>query len=177
MEREIEVKVLHVDLDEMERRLVELGGEKIGEEQQTNYLIDSATHPIAAGLGYLRIRRIQRYGSETIQCTFKEKKSDEGVRAYDEHTVIIDDAREMLAIFALLGYGLVEEAKKHRISYAFKGCRIDLDRWDPESFPEPYMEIEGPSKEAIDEVIAALSVDREQVSTKSIAELKKSWNK
>ncbi|WP_077075057.1 class IV adenylate cyclase [Aedoeadaptatus urinae] len=177
MEREIEVKVLHVDLDEMERRLVELGGEKIGEEQQTNYLIDSATHPIAAGLGYLRIRRIQRDGSETIQCTFKEKKSDEGVRAYDEHTVIIDDAREMLAIFALLGYGLVEEAKKHRISYAFKGCRIDLDRWDPESFPEPYMEIEGPSKEAIDEVIAALSVDREQVSTKSIAELKKSWNK
>ena len=177
MEREIEVKVLHVDLDEMARRLVDLGGEKIGEEQQTNYLIDSAAHPIAAELGYLRIRRIQRDGSETIQCTFKEKKSDEGVRAYDEHTVIIDDAREMLAIFALLGYGLVEEAKKHRISYAFKQRRMDLDRWDPESFPEPYMEIEGPNREAIDKAIAALSIDREQVSTKSIAELKKSWNK
>ena len=90
--------------------------------------------------------------------------------------MIIDDAHEMRAIFDLLGYGLVEEAKKHRISYAFKQCRIDLDRWDPESFPEPYMEIEGPNREAIDEVIAALSIDREQVSTKSIAELKKSWN-
>lgn len=176
MEREIEVKVLHVDLDEMERRLVDLGGEKIGEERQTNYLIDSAGHPISAGLGYLRIRRVEKGGGETIQCTFKEKKYDEGVRAYDEHTVIIDDAREMRAIFALLGYGLVEEAKKHRISYAFKQCRIDLDRWDPESFPEPYMEIEGPNREAIDEVIVALSIDREQVSTKSIAELKKSRN-
>lgn len=176
MEREIEVKVLHVDLDEMERRLVELGGERIGEEQQTNYLIDSAAHPIAPESGYLRIRCIQKDGRETIQCTFKEKKSDEGVRAYDEHTVIIDDAREMRAIFALLGYGLVEEAKKHRISYAFKQCRMDLDRWDPESFPEPYMEIEGPNREAIDKAIAALSIAREQVSTKSIAELKKSWN-
>lgn len=176
MEREIEVKVLHVDLDEMEAKLVDFGGEKIGEERQTNYLIDSAAHPIPAGLGYLRIRCIQKDGGETVQCTFKEKKSDEGVRAYDEHTVIIDDAREMRAIFALLGYGLVEEAKKHRISYAFKQCRIDLDRWDPESFPEPYMEIEGPNREAIDEVIAALSIDREQVSTKSIAELKKSRN-
>ena len=176
MEREIEVKVLHVDLDEMERRLVDFGGEKIGEEHQTNYLIDSAAHPIPAGLGYLRIRRIEKDGGETVQCTFKEKKSDEGVRAYDEHTVIIDDAREMRAIFDLLGYGLVEEAKKHRISYAFKQCRIDLDRWDPESFPEPYMEIEGSNRAAIDEVIAALSIDREQVSTKSIAELKKSRN-
>lgn len=176
MEREIEVKVLHVDLNEMEAKLVDLGGEKIGEEHQTNYLIDSAAHPIPAGLGYLRIRCIQKDGRETIQCTFKEKKSDEGVRAYDEHTVIIDDVREMRTIFDLLGYGLVEEAKKHRISYAFKQCRIDLDRWDPESFPEPYMEIEGPNKAAIDEVIVALSIDREQVSTKSIAELKKSRN-
>lgn len=176
MEREIEVKVLYVDLDEMEAKLVDLGGEKIGEEHQTNYLIDSAAHPIPAGLGYLRIRRIEKDGGETVQCTFKEKKCDEGVRAYDEHTVIIDDASEMRAIFALLGYGLVEEAKKHRISYAFNQCRIDLDRWDPESFPEPYMEIEGPNREAIDEVIAALSIDRKQVSTKSIAELKKSRN-
>lgn len=176
MEREIEVKVLHVDLDAMEAKLVDLGGEKIGEEQQTNYLIDSAAHPIPAGRGYLRIRCIEKNGCETIQCTFKEKKSDEGVRAYDEHTVIIDDAREMRAIFALLGYDLVEEAKKHRISYVFGQCRIDLDRWDPESFPEPYMEIEGPSRAVIEKAIAALSIREEQVSTKSIAELKKSWN-
>ena len=99
MEREIEVKVLHVDLNEMEAKLVDLGGEKIGEEHQTNYLIDSAAHPIPAGLGYLRIRCIQKDGRETIQCTFKEKKSDEGVRAYDEHTVIIDDVHVVLANF------------------------------------------------------------------------------
>ena len=45
MEREIEVKVLHVDLDEMGAKLVDLGGEKIGEEHQTNYLIDSIPFP------------------------------------------------------------------------------------------------------------------------------------
>lgn len=177
MEREIEVKILHVDLKAMEEKLIREGAEKIGEEHQTNYLIDSPSHSIPAERGYLRIRRIKKDGEEEIQCTFKEKKTQAGVRVYDEHTAIVDSAEEMLAIFALLGYDEVEVTKKHRISYAYKNCRLDLDLWDPESFPEPYMEIEGPDRGAIEEVIEALDIDRSQVSTKSIAELKKSRNK
>lgn len=177
MEREVEVKVLHLDLETMEEKLIREGAVKIGEEHQTNYLIDSKIHPIPAERGYLRIRRIEKDGVEEIQCTFKEKKTEAGVRVYDEHTAIVDSAEEMLSVFALLGYDAVEEAKKHRISYSYKNCRLDLDRWDPESFPEPYMEIEGPDRKAIDAVIDELNIGRSQVSTKSIAELKKSWNK
>lgn len=177
MEREIEVKILHVDLKAMEEKLIREGAVKIGEEHQTNYLIDSTSGPIPSERGYLRIRRIKKDDEEEIQCTFKEKKTEAGVRVYDEHTVHIDSAEEMLAVFALLGYDEVEVAKKHRISYAYKNCRLDLDLWDPESFPEPYMEIEGPDRDAIEAVIRALNIDRSQVSTKSIAELKKSRNK
>ena len=177
MEREIEVKILHVDLEAMEEKLISMGAEKIGEEQQANYLIDSAAHPIAAERAYLRIRRIKQGGKEEGQCTCKEKKSQAGVGVYDEHTAIVDSAEEMIAIFGLLGYDKVEVAKKHRISYAYKNCRLDLDWWDPESFPEPYMEIEGTTRRAIEAVIEDLNISREQVSTKSIAELKKSWNK
>lgn len=177
MEREIEVKVLHVDLKAMEDKLIREGAVKIGEEHQTNYLIGSHAHPIPAERGYLRIRRIKKDGEEEVQCTFKEKKIEAGVRVYDEHTAIVDSAEEMLAIFALMGYDEVEEAKKHRISYSYKNCRLDLDLWDPDSFPEPYMEIEGPDKKAIETVIVDLNIDRRLVSTKSIAELKKSWNK
>ena len=177
MEREIEVKVLHIDLEEMEASLICSGAEKIGEEFQTNYLIDSNRHPIGNARGYLRLRHIETGEGERIECTFKEKKEDRGVRSHDEHTAHVDSVEGMLEIFALLGYDQGVEAKKHRISYRYKNCRMDLDRWDPDSFPEPYMEIEGPSAEAIDTAIESLHIDRKKVSTKSIRELKKSWNK
>ena len=71
MEREIEVKILHVDLKAMEEKLIREGAVKIGEEHQTNYLIDSPSWPIPAELGYMRIRRIKKDDEEEIQCTFK----------------------------------------------------------------------------------------------------------
>ena len=41
MSKEIEVKVLNIDLDEMEKRLVEIGAELIAKEYQINTIFDS----------------------------------------------------------------------------------------------------------------------------------------
>lgn len=177
MEREIEVKVLNIDLHAMEEKIIDCGGEKISDEKQKTVVIDSASHPIPEGLGYLRLREVQCDGKVERVCTFKEKKADTSVRVYDEHTVAIDDMDEMLRIFKLLGYDRISLGEKHRISYRFKNCRLDLDRWDQDTYPDPYMEIEGESREAIEEVIRALSIDPQQVSTLSIRELQNLKNK
>ncbi|MDD7363098.1 MAG: class IV adenylate cyclase [Peptoniphilus sp.] len=177
MEREIEVKVLNVDLSAMEKTLIEKGGVKISDEQQETIVINSSKHPIDDASGYLRIRRTRSPRGDKTVCTFKEKKANDAVRIYDEHTVEIDDVEEMLRIFELLGYNLRDEGHKHRISYAYRGCRLDLDRWEEETYPAPYMEIEGGSREAIQDVIDDLGIDRRCVSTKSIAELRKWQNK
>lgn len=177
MEREIEIKVLNVDLEAMERRLIEKGASKIGEEEQANGLIDSSSHPIEEKSGYLRIRRSRFSGEEKTVLTFKEKKASDSVRVYDEHTIVIDDAKEMLAILKCMGYDRVEWGHKHRISYRYMGCRLDLDRWKEEDYPDPYMEIEGPNREAIEKVVDALAIGRDALSTKSIAELRNSKNK
>lgn len=177
MEREIEVKVLNIDLNAMEEKIIACGGEKISDEKQRTIVINSDRHPIPDELGYLRLREVQRDGEIERVCTFKEKKANTSVRVYDEHTVAIDDMDEMLTIFKLLGYDLTSIGEKHRISYRFKNCRLDLDRWDQDTYPEPYMEIEGENREAIEEVIRDLSIDHEQVSTLSIRELQKLKNK
>ena len=46
MERELEVKILGIDLDEMEKKIISLGGVLIGKEKQINTLIDSTESPI-----------------------------------------------------------------------------------------------------------------------------------
>ena len=177
MEREIEVKVLNIDLHAMEEKIIACGGTKISDEKQTTIVINSDLHPISEDLGYLRLRETRKDGAIERVCTFKEKQANNAVRVYDEHTVAIDAMDDMLTIFKLLGYDCISRGEKHRISYRLKSCRLDLDRWDENTYPDPYMEIEGENREAIEEVIRALSIDPKQVSTLSIRELQKLKNK
>jgi hypothetical protein len=48
MQKELEVKILNVDIDEVERKLIDLGGKLISVEEQENILIDSSKNPIKA---------------------------------------------------------------------------------------------------------------------------------
>lgn len=177
MEREVEVKVLDIDIKAMEEKIINSGGEKISDEMQRTIVINSDLHPIPNDIGYLRLREVEKDGKIEKVCTFKEKMADTSVRVYDEHTVVIDDMDEMLKVFKLLGYDRSSLGEKHRVSYRFKNCRLDLDTWDEKTYPDPYMEIEGESREAIEGVIRALSIDPAQVSTLSIRELQKLKNK
>ena len=53
MGKELEVKVLGVDVKFIEDKIVELGGILVADEQQTNTLIDSEEKPIKSYLlGY-----------------------------------------------------------------------------------------------------------------------------
>ena len=46
MERELEVKVLGMDFDDLKERVISLGGILISKEEQINTLIDSSDKPI-----------------------------------------------------------------------------------------------------------------------------------
>ncbi|MCI5972826.1 MAG: adenylate cyclase, partial [Anaerococcus sp.] len=61
---------------------------------------------------------------------------------------------------------------KERISYRYKNQRFDIDIWDKETYPEPYMEIEFSNQSKIDEIIDDLGIDRKNVTNKSITELR-----
>lgn len=56
MEREIEVKLLDIDIENFEEKIKALGAEFVREEEQTNITINSTAHKIYKKDGYLRIR-------------------------------------------------------------------------------------------------------------------------
>ena len=141
MQREIEVKVLDIIPADIEKKLIELGGEKISKEKQTNYTFIPDGGEFSNG--YLRIR--ESYiddKKQPIELTFKEVKTDQEVRINNEFTVHIDSVSMMTSILEKMGINLKYKGNKERISYSYKGQRFDIDTWDKNTYPHPYMEIE-----------------------------------
>lgn len=176
MERELEVKILNIDLEKMEKEIINLGAKLIADELQINTLIDSKEKPIKSYVnGYLRIRETKDLLKDKVNLnlTLKKNINLEGIRDNEELTVEISNRNTMLKIFKDLGFDQVEVGHKKRRSYQLNGVRFDFDQWDPKTYPFPYMEIEVKDKEDLDYMVKLLGIPEENISTKSIMELKK----
>lgn len=173
MQREIEVKVLNIDIEKMKEKLESLGGKLINHEFQTNYTFVPKDE-VGFSNGYLRIREtIYTNGDDKeIELTFKEVKNVDDVRINNEYTTHIDSVTMMIKIFEHIGLEIEYQGKKERMSYSYKNQRFDIDIWDKETYPEPYMEIEFTNQSMIDEIIEDLGIDKANVTNKSITELR-----
>ena len=176
MAKEIEVKVLNVNLDEMEKKLIEIGAKLLSKEYQVNTIFDSEDNYIEDRLNsYLRIRETQNLLTQekNINLTLKKNISKEGARKNIEITTPIEDKESMIYILKELKYNIIQEGYKDRTSYIYENIRFDLDKWDKPTYSYPYMEIEVEKEEDLEKAINLLKIDRKNISTKSIIELKK----
>ncbi len=174
--RELEVKVLNIDLDEMEEKIKSLGGTLIDKELQVNTLIDSKGKYLENSLdSYLRIRKTKSLLKKNIKytLTMKENIEREGIRENIESNVDISNKEAMVNILKNLGYIVYQEGHKERTSYLLNGARLDLDKWDKATYPYPYMEIEVKHEDELEGIVKMLSISKENVSIKSILELRK----
>ncbi|HLS53906.1 MAG TPA: class IV adenylate cyclase [Tissierellaceae bacterium] len=179
MEKELEVKVLGLDLEKIEKRIIKLGGKLIAEEKQVNTLIDSKDRPIKSFTdAYLRIRETKDLlnKEERVTLTLKKNISLAGVRENHEFNTEVEDKEVMLAILKELGFDKIEVGYKDRRSYQLMEARIDLDKWDEKTYPYPYLEIEVEDLKQLNEICSILKIPRENISTKSIVELRKELN-
>ncbi|WP_416335202.1 class IV adenylate cyclase [Anaerococcus sp. DFU013_CI05] len=175
MQREIEVKVLNINPKEIEEKLVNLGAEKISHEFQKNYTFTPKNGEFEHG--YLRIREKEIDGQkQDIELTFKRIESDDDFRVNNEYTVNIDSVSMMIKILEEVGIDLEYEGEKERTSYSFKDQRFDIDIWDEKTYPVPYMEIEFSNIDKLDEILSDLDIDKKDVTTDSITELRSKLN-
>lgn len=179
MVKELEVKILNIDLDEMESKLKDLGATLISKEEQVNTLIDSKNSFIQNDLdSYLRIRETKSLLTKDIKITLTMKKNinREGIRENIEINTDITDKDSTLEILGYLGYNVIQEGFKKRISYMLGKVRFDLDIWDKATYPYPYMEIEVNDEDELKDMIRLLDIPKENISTKSIVELRMEAN-
>ena len=172
--RELEVKVLTIDIDDIISKLESKGADKVAEEIQLNTVLDTKDYYIETHInGYLRIRSLVNTLTREKKSvlTLKKKISDKNVRESIEIETEINDHESMIRIMEELGLTVLYENTKKRTSYLYNDVRFDIDIWDEELGIKPYLEIEVPSEERLEQIINEFDIDRKYVSTKSIKEL------
>lgn len=174
--REQEVKVLNIDKEEIEKKLIELRAKLIKDENQINYRFDTDDNFLKKTYnGYLRIRITKNLlnGETKNTLTFKRSLRRNTLRVNEETETEISDWESTAKILELLGYKQKRPGYKHRRSYIYDNITFEIDTWDEETYSKPYLEIEMSSEADLEKAILLLDLDRSQVTTRPIDELSK----
>ncbi len=171
---EIEVKVLNIDKEEIQKKLVKIGATLIKDEEQNNIRFDTEDKYLKNKYkGYLRVRTTKNnLTGETINTlTLKRNISRDEFRVNEEIETQIHDVDEAIKILEALRYYPKTPGKKRRISYIYDGILFEIDEWDKDIYPRPYLEIEVIKENDLERAIELLNIDRKNITAKSIDEL------
>jgi len=174
--KEIETRILRINVEEIKNKLINLGCEKVKDENQVNNLYDFPDRRLLSKKGYARIRVVEDNLKNIIvnYMTTKKLLSQDKYKIMEENEVIIDDSIIGAQIFTSLGLELVESIKKHRESYKYKNSLVEIDINDKNFCPFPYIEIESMDEEEIKEIVSLLGYTMEDTTSQTIYEILKS---
>lgn len=161
MAHEIETKVLDINSDEIQAKLVRLGAVKT---QETRLIVDwYRIKGIKEGEDpwFLRIRS---NSSGKYEVTWKAKSDILGTaRKHKEINFLIGEPEKLADLFEELGLEKYAHQEKDRISYSLKNWAFDIDQYP--NMPA-YMEIEGDSEDGINEAIKFLDLGKNKTWAK-----------
>lgn len=154
---EIEVKILEINRDSVEKKLIALGARKIFDDEIHAIYYDLQDNGLKKTGKALRLRK---EGKETI-LTLKLHGENALAKEREEHEVEVSRFEEMRTILEYLGYTQWLEMKKHRTSYELEGTHVELDHYSGQHdyIPE-FLEIEGRDFETICSCAEALGFSR-----------------
>ncbi|MFD6453042.1 class IV adenylate cyclase [Nocardia sp. NPDC060220] len=132
---EHEAKILDIDPDAIDRRILDKGGQKFGERFMRRYVYD-----INPGVDGKWIRLRDNGNSTTLAV--KEITSD-AIDGTHEVEVSVDDFSATNALLEMMGFSAKSYQETKRISYTLDGAELELDTWP--GIP-PYLEIEAATK-------------------------------
>lgn len=173
--KELETKIVHVNIDEIRNKLIDIKAEKVKMENQTNNLYDFPDNRLLKEKGYARIRVVEDLLKNETRYYMTTKKliSQDKYKIMEENEVIINDGDTGNDIFLSLGLILKSSIKKSRESYKYKNTLVEIDINDKSFCPFPYIEIETNEEDELKEVVSLLGYTMEDTTSKTIYEILK----
>lgn len=170
---ELEVKILDIRIEDIRAKMKEVKAPLVKNEMQQNLIYDFPDRRLLDEKGYARIRVVVDTASkkETVFMTTKRLISNDVFKKMEEYETIIESKEEGIGIFETLGLQLMENIKKSRESYRFKDSLIEIDINEKTFVPFPYLEVESPSEEELEEVVTLLGYTMDDTSSLSIYEI------
>lgn len=171
--KELETRVVDIDVDNIRKILNDLGAEKVKEEYQINNIYDFDDNRLLNAKGYARIRVTddRLNNKEVVYMTTKKMLSQGTFKEMEENETIVEDKEAASKIFTSLGLSLKQAIKKYRESYKIKDSLVEIDINDKSFCPFPYLEIETSSEEELKEILGLLGYTIEDTTSKTIYEL------
>ena len=171
--KELETRIIDIDVDGIREKLKSLGAEKVKEEYQTNNIYDFEDNRLLNAKGYARIRITddRMSNKEVVYMTTKKMLSQEKFKVMEENETIVEDKIAADKIFLSLGLSLKQSIKKYRESYKLKDSLVEIDINDKSFCPFPYLEIETTSEEKLEEILDLIGYTKEDTTSKTIYEL------
>lgn len=157
MKPEYEVKVLEINHEMIVKKLESLGAIKKFDALQERYIYDLIP---ADKSKWIRLRT----NGEKTTLTLKNLEA-ETIDGMKEIEVEVNDFEKTNLLLMGLGYKNKGFQQNKRVQYILNDVEIDLDHWP--HIPE-YMEIEGKSKEDVEEMIRILEIDEAKVTTMDV---------
>ena len=168
MYTEIEAKLKVDSLQEIERKLAELGAEFQEEQLQTDYHFDDADSQLTKTDRCLRLRRQMVANNESFFLTYKGAKEKSSFKKRQEIEIEIRDADSARKLLSALGYEKVLVVEKRRQLWRLGNCEIALDQLP---LLGDFVEIEGPDDEKIADAQRSLELTDLPHITESYASL------
>ena len=137
--KELETRVMDIDVDDIRNKMESLGAIKVKSEDQVNEIYDFEDGRLLEAKGYARVRTtIDRLtGKETVFMTTKKMLSQGTFKVMEENETIVEDGEMARRIFKSLGLVLQESISKYRESYKLNDSLSEIDINDKSicSFP------------------------------------------
>lgn len=161
--KEIEVKILGINPDDIKAKLTELKAEKDFEGLLKVRYFDTPDGEVRKREELLRVREYEGKGVEV--CYKSNKRIEDGYKVYDEQHLQADNFDEVTRMFEELGFIVTTYYEKKRTVFKLDGAEIVIDEYP--KIP-PFMEIEAENKELIEELIEKLELQDKERSSHTI---------
>ena len=148
---EIEAKFLEIDKDELIKKLLELGAEDKGEELITQQVFHDPEKKWYAKKKFCRIRTT----GKGIFFTYKHVQANTATGTV-EIEFPLSDPEKMKTFLEHMGLVMDRNDEKRRHKFMLGEVIVDIDTWP--TIPT-YVELEGPTEEAIKDVANKLGFD------------------
>lgn len=149
--KEIEVRFLEVDKESLVRKLIELGAEDLGESVLEEMIFYDADRKWPDEHKFIRLRKI----GDVTKLTYKHNL-EQTIDSATEIEVEVSDIHKAEALLVKTGLIAFRHQQKKRHSFNIGGVTIDIDTWP--RIPT-YVELEGPSEEALRDMAKKLGFD------------------
>jgi len=164
--KEIEVKILDINVKEIESKLKKLGAKKTLDTNIEVIYYDINQPKEKDKKNSLRLRK----KGNVVEFTFKKRTKTKDLKICDEYEVNVSNFEEMKVIISALGYKIKKELTKHRLEYKIDNVNFELDTYENEP---TLLEIEAPNKKEIEKYVKLLGYTMKDAKGWSYAEVLK----